>query len=84
MSDSEIATLKLFEGLTLSGGNNDVEQKNNNEGNYPYGGCLPIIMCYKKDIVKNENNNREFIKIGSPISITQIMNKRRDNKDLFT
>lgn len=51
----------------------------------PTGGFLPIIECTRKDLINEENKNREFKGKKNSVSIKDIMQKRRDKtKPLFS
>jgi hypothetical protein len=48
------------------------------DNDYPDGGFPPIFSCAQKEIVEDENRNREYSKHKNAISIKQIMEKRRN------
>ena len=66
--------------------NNDIPiLTGGSENNKPTGGFLPITECTRKDLINEENKNREFKGKKNSVSIKDIMTKRRDkSKSLFS
>jgi len=66
--------------------NNDIHIiTGGSDSSKPTGGFLPIIECTRKDLINEENKNREFKSKKNSVSIKDIMTKRRDKtKPLFS
>lgn len=70
----------LLANRSIVGGAADIQDVNNR----PTGGFLPIIKCAKKDMVEEENKNREFKEKKNTLTIMDIMRKRRRAKPMFS
>ena len=71
----------MSRGIADDNGNiNNIELSGYDKYDVPYGGFPPIFLCNEGDVQKNETKEREYSKTKMAVSITDIMNKRRDNK----